>query len=112
MARDLYQKRSDRLLSTADRTGYKQTKITGIVSQEHYFLAILLCLVSLDLGTYLGEHSTTSHGSLLNLMLAGTLLLNWLASQFQWPRKTTAWFRCSAWAGSVAVLLEALISIR
>ena len=79
-----------------------QPEITNL-SLSHAFLALALCLVSLNVGMYLEESSTRSHGAMLNLMTSGMLLINCLAFQFKWSRSTTACLRIGAWAWLVVV---------
>jgi hypothetical protein len=77
------------------------------LSPSHAFLAIVLCLISMEIGAYLGEYveegPVRSRGMVLNLMVGGMLLINCLAYQFKWARSTTACLRGAAWVWMVAV---------
>jgi hypothetical protein len=88
----------------------KMPDITRL-SPQHIFLTLILCLLSLELGIYLGEGPTRHHGSLLNLTVGVGLLMNCLAYSFQWSRLTTAWLRGSAW-GWLLVAIAALFFLR
>jgi hypothetical protein len=60
------------------------------ISKEHWFLILLLCLVSVEIGTSLASKSS---GAWINLVIGGMLVMNWVAFQFQWSRMVTALLR-------------------
>ena len=88
-----------------------QPEITNL-SSAHVFLALALCLVSLNVGMYLGESSTHSHGAILNLMTSGMLLFNSLAFQFKWSQAITLCLRGIAVAWMIAVYVVIFSHIR
>ncbi len=73
------------------------------LSQSHGFLVLALCLISMEIGTFLGEGPPKSYGAILNFMVAGMLLINCLAFQFKWSQSATVYLRGAAWAWIIAV---------
>lgn len=74
------------------------------LSKEHGFLVFLLCLFSLEIGTYLGQAPVQSHGAVTNLIVCGALLLNSLAFTFRWSQAVTIILRGTAVAWLVLMI--------
>ncbi len=66
------------------------------LSQEVVFFICILCLASMEIGTYLAEPFSDRSAHVLNLVIVSMLLLNWLASQFSWSPRTTAGLRLAS----------------
>jgi hypothetical protein len=66
------------------------------LSQEVVFFIVILCLASMEIGTYLAKPSSDRSSSALNLVIVSMLLLNWLASQFSWSPRTAAGLRLAS----------------
>lgn len=77
----------------------------GSFSPEHGLLFILLCVISFAMGACLGQGHATSHGMLLNSVIAGMLLLNCLAFQFRWSLLVTLVLRITALSWLVAGMI-------
>jgi hypothetical protein len=76
------------------------------IPQELWFLIGVLCLLSVELGVYLGHSSRkTVGGDLLNLAIGGMLLINTLAFQFQWSRKMSTRLRAGSYVISTLAIL-------
>jgi hypothetical protein len=86
-------------------TATNKPKISSL-SQEFGFLILILCLASFEAGCFLEDisfHRTEVADGEMNLALIGMLLINWLASQFQWSQRTTLYLRMASVFGTIGV---------
>jgi hypothetical protein len=82
-------------------------KISSL-SQEFGFLIFILCLASFEAGCSLEAglfHRSDEDGWEMNLAVIGMLLLNLLASQFQWSGRTTFYLRVASFLASIGTLI-------
>jgi hypothetical protein len=79
----------------------------GDFSPSHGMLVLVLCVLSMEMGVLMAEGVGRSSGNVLNLVVAGALLINTLGSGFRWSAITTVCLRAAA-AGWVGLMFVAL----